>query len=208
MNTKWYVSTLIIILVLIGLNQEQTKGANQQIVIQFTDVEMSSVTAHNDALAIITKKLQALGIASIQIIENDDTQLSIRYYSDIDALRVKEFFSQDSELSFAYRDIDQLPFDFPEDKLPENYTLVVSDLQQQTDDALKLNGKFAFELKQDYQRFYNPIVVVQFNDSITFVQDAIVHVTYKVNKVIAIAIDNTSHTIPEVRAGPYIFWNS
>lgn len=207
MNTKWYASTLIIILALIGLNQEQTKVANQQIVLQFTDVEMTSVTAYDDALATITKKLLALGIASIEIIENDDTQLSIRYYSDIDALSVKEFFSQDSELLFTHRDIDQLPFDFPEDKLPESYSLVVSDLQQQTNDALSLNGKFAFELKQDYKRFSNPLVI-QFNDSIAFDQDAIVHVAYKINKVIAIAIDNTSHTIPEVRAGPYVFWNS
>lgn len=207
MNTKWYASTLIIILALIGLNQEQTKVANQQIVLQFTDVEMTSVTAYDDALATITKKLQALGIANIEIIENDDTQLSIRYYSDIDALSVKEFFSQDSELSFTHRDIDQLPFDFPEDKLPESYNLVVTDLQQQSDDALSLNGKFAFELKQNYKRFSNP-VVIQFNDSIAFEQDAIVHVAYKINKVIVIAIDNTSNTIPEVRAGPYVFWNS
>lgn len=203
MNTKWYISTLIIILALIGLNQEQTKGANQQIVLQFTDVEMTSVTAHDDALATITKKLQTLGIANIEIIENDGTQLSIRYYSDIDALSVGEFLSQDSEFLLSYRDIDQLPSDFPKDKLPETFSLVVSDLQQQSDGGLGLNGKFAFELKQDCKRFSNP-VVIQFNDSIVLDQDAIVRVAYKINRVIAIAIDNTSHNIPEVRAGPYV----
>ena len=70
MNTKWYISTLIIILALIGLNQEQAKLANQQIVVQFTDVEMTSATAHDDVLASVTKKLQALGIVNIEIIEN------------------------------------------------------------------------------------------------------------------------------------------
>ena len=208
MNTKWYASTLIIILALIGLNQEKAKVANQQIVLQFIDVEMTSVTARNDALVILTKKLEALGVAGIEIIENDNTQLSIRYYSDMDALSVKELFSQDSELSIAYRGIGQLPLDFPEDESPKKYSLVVSDLQQQTDDTLRLNGKFSFELKQDYKRFSNPVVVVQFKDSITFEQDVIVHVAYKVNRVIALAIDNTSHIIPEVRAGPYLFWNS
>ncbi|WP_291864728.1 hypothetical protein [Maribacter sp.] len=207
MNTKWYIGTLIIILALIGLNQEQAKVANQQIVLQFTDVEMTSVANHDDALATITKKLQVLGVANIEIIENDSTQLSIRYYSDIDAISVKEFLSHDSELSLAYKDVDQLPFDFPKDKLPENYSLVVSDFQQQTDDGLSLNGKFAFELKQDYKRFSNPIVI-QFNDSIVFKQDAIVLLAYKINRVIAIAIDNTSHAIPEVRAGPYVCGNS
>jgi len=203
MNSKWYISTLIIILALIGLNQEQTKVANQQIVLQFADEEKTSTAAHDDALATITTKLQALGITSIEIIDNDDTQLSIRYYSDIDALSVREFLSQDSELALSYRDIDQLPFDFPKDELPETCSLIVSDLQQQTDDGLGLNGKFAFELNQDYKRFSNP-VVLQFNNSIILEQEAIVRVAYKINRVVAIAIDNTSYTIPEVRAGPYV----
>jgi hypothetical protein len=207
MNAKWYISTLIIILALIGLNQEQTKGANQQIVLQFTDVEMISVATHDDALATITKKLQSLGVGNIEIIENDGTQLSIRYYSDIDALSVGEFLSQDSEFLLSYRGIDQLPADFPKDKLPETFSLVVSDLQQQSDDGLSLNGKFAFELNQDFKRFFNP-VVIQFNHSIVLKQDAVVYVAYKTNRVIAIAIDNTSHSIPEVRAGPYDHGNS
>lgn len=207
MNTKWYISTLIIILALIGLNQEQTKVANQQIVLQFSDIEMTSVTAHDDALATITKKLQTFGIANIEIIENDDTQLSIRYYSDIDALSIGKFLSQDCQLALTYSGLDQLPIDFPEDKLPESCSIVVSDLQQQTDDGLGLNGKFAFELNQDYKRFSNPVVIPH-NNLIVFEQDAIVQVAYKINKVIAIAIDNTSRTIPEVRAGPYVHGNS
>lgn len=207
MNTKWYISTLIIILALIGLNQEQTKVANQQIVLQFSDIEMTSVTAHDDAIATITKKLQTFGIANIEIIENDDTQLSIRYYSDIDALSIGKFLSQDCQLALTYSGLDQLPIDFPEDKLPESCSIVVSDLQQQTDDGLGLNGKFAFELNQDYKRFSNPVVIPH-NNLIVFEQDAIVQVAYKINKVIAIAIDNTSRTIPEVRAGPYVHGNS
>ena len=203
MNTKWYIGTLIIILALIGLNQEQAKVANQQIVLQFTDVEMTSATVHDNALTTITKKLQALGIVEIEIIENDDRQLSIRYYSDIDALSVKEILSQDNELSVIYSDSDELPFDFPKDELPESYCLVVSDFHKQTDNGLSLNGKLAFELNQDYKRFSNPVVGIQFNNSVILNQDALVHVAYKVNRASAIAIDTTSDTIPEVRAGPY-----
>ncbi|MFK7812361.1 MAG: hypothetical protein AB8B59_07685 [Maribacter sp.] len=201
MNTKWYISTLIIILALIGLNQEQTKTANQQIVLQFTDVEITSVTAHDDALATITEKLQVLGIANIEIVEYDDAQLTIRYYSEIDALSVGKFLSQQTELSLASSEIDQSPFDFPEEQFPEKFSLVVSDLQQQTDDGLGLNGKLAFEFNQDYNRFSNP-VVFHFNNAIILEQDAIVEVAYKTNREIAIAIDTTSDTIPEVRAGP------
>lgn len=193
MNAKWYISTLIIVLALIGLNQEQTKVANQQIVLQFTDVQMTSVTAHDEALETITKKLSALGVANIELIESDDTKLTIRYYSNVDALSVDEFLSQDSEL----------PFDFPKDKLPETCSVVVSDLHQQTYDGLTSNGKLAFELKQDHERFSNPIVVL-FNGTIANEQDCYVRVAYRINRVLAIAIDNTSNTFPEVRAGPYV----
>ncbi len=204
MNTKWYISTLLIILALIGLNQEQAKVANQQIVVQFTDGEMTSVTAHDDVLATVTKKLQALGIVNIEIIENDDTKLSIRYYSAIDAISVGEFLSEDSEFSLTYSDIDQLPLDFPKDQLPETCSLVISDLQQQSDDGFGVNGKLAFELNQDYKRFSIP-VILPFNALTGFEHDAIVHVAYKVNRVIAIAIDNTLRPIPEVRAGPFAY---
>ncbi|TMM57959.1 hypothetical protein FEE95_00590 [Maribacter algarum] len=207
MNTTWYIGTLIILLALIGFNQEPAKVANQQIVLQFTDAEITSVAAHDDALSTVTKKLQALGITDIEIIKNDGSHLSIHYYSVIDARSIGELLSQDIELSLIYGDVDQLPVDFPKDKLPETCNIVVSDLQQQTNDGFGLNGKLAFELKQDYQRFSNP-PVVKFNDLITLEQGAIVKVAYKINRSIAIAIDNTSRSIPEVRAGPFTYGSS
>lgn len=203
MNAKWYIGTFIFILAFIGLNQEQTQAANQQIVLQFTDSEMTSGRVHDDALATITKKLATLGIANIEIIAEDETQLSIRYYSAIDALSVREYLSQDGELSLPFNAIDQLPLDFPNDKLPDTYSLVVFDLQQQTDAGFALNGKFAVESNQDFKRFANPIVVLPFADSIVFRQDIIVSVAYRINNSVAIAIDNTSQIIPEVRAGPH-----
>ena len=201
MNSRWYVSTFIIILAIFGLSQEQTKVANQKIVIQFTDVELTSVDAHDKALATITKKLQALGAASIKIIENDDSKLSIHYYSSIDVLSIKELLSQERSLPLTDKNLEDLPFKFPKEQLPENYSLVVSDLQQQGDDVLRLNGKFAFEVKQTLKRFYNP-VVFQTNNSIAVKQDLIIEISYKAHNVTAIAIKNTLQEIPEVRAGP------
>lgn len=205
MNAKWCVSTLILILALIGLNQERTKASNQQILLQFNDVELASETAHDEVLAAITKKLQVLGVDTIEIIENDARQLSIRYYSDIDALSVKEFLSQENQQSSTNN--DEFPFDFPEEQLPEEYKLVVSDLHQQADNGLNLNGNLVLVQKQEYSGFSNP-VLLYFNNAIVLNQDAIVDIAYKFNRNIAIAIDNTSQTIPEVRAGPYVNGNS
>ena len=201
MNAKWCVSTLLIILALLGLSQEQTKASNQQILLQFIDVELASETAHDEVLTAITKRLKVLGIEAIEIIENDGKQVSIRYYSDVDALSVKKFLTQENHLSLTYD--DEVPFDFPKEQLPEKYNLVVSDLHQQADNGLSLNGNLVLIHKQDYKRFSNP-VILPYNNAIVFKQDTIVNVSFKINRNIAIAIDNTSQTIPEVRAGPSV----
>jgi hypothetical protein len=200
MNTKWYLGALLIILALIGLNQEQTKAANQQIVLQFSEADKTSVTAQEDALATIIAKLQNLGIDTIELIENDGTQLSIRYYSSIDALSVGDFLSAGSDFSLTYKDVLEHKDDFPSEELPDSFNLVVTDLHQ-SNDGFGANGKFAFELNQDYNRFSNP-VVYQFNDALVLNQDATERVAYKISGFIAIAIDHISFIIPEVRAGP------
>jgi len=205
MNAKWCISTLIIILALLGLSQEQTKASNQQILLQFADAELASETAHDEVLIAITKRLKVLGVDAVEIIENDGRQVSIRYYSDVDAVSVKEFLTQESQWSLTYD--DELPIDFPKEQLPDKYNLVVSDLHQQADNGLSLYGNLVLIQTQDDNRFSNP-VILQFNNAIVFKQDAIVNVSFKINRIIAIAIDNTSKTIPEVRAGPYVYGNS
>ncbi len=148
MNAKWCISTLFIILTLLGLSQEQKKASNQQILLQFTDVELASDTAHDEVLVAITKKLEILGIDAIEIIENDGRQVSIRYYSDVDAHSVKEFFTQDNQHSFTYE--DELPLELPKEQLPEKYNLVVSDLQQQADKRVEFKWKVSFSPKAGF----------------------------------------------------------
>lgn len=205
MSAKWCVSTLIIILALFGLSQEQTKASNQQILLKFTDVELASESAHDEILTAITKRLKVLGVDAIEIIENDGRQVSIRYYSDVDASSVKEFLTQENQLSLTYK--DDIPFDFPKEQLPEKYNLTVSDLHQQSDNGFKLQGNLVSVQKQDYNRCSNPITL-DYNNTIVFKQEIIVDVAFKINRNIAIAIDNTSPIIPEVRAGPYFYGNS
>ena len=204
MNAKWCISTLLIILSLLGLSQEQTKASNQQILLKFTDVALASDTAHEEVLTAITKKLQVLGIDAIEIVENDAKHVSIRYYSDVDALSVKEFLTQQSEHPLNYE--GEIPFELPKEQHPENYNLVVSDLHQQTDNGLSLNGNLVVIQKQDFNTFFNPLLY-NFNTAIGLEQDAIARVSLRINKNIALAIDPTSQNIPEVRAGPFTLGN-
>lgn len=205
MNAKWCVSTLFIILALLGLSQEQKKISNQQILLQFADVDLVSQAAPNAVLSVITQKLEALGANSIEIIENDGTHLSIRYYSHLDALIVKEFLSDNNKLPISNG--EEFPSDYPKDELPKNYSLVVTDLHQQADDTVTLSGTWILVQKQEVKTSSSYYVTL-FESTLAFVQDNATAVAYRINKNSTIAIDNTSRIIPEVRAGPYFYGNS
>ena len=199
MNAKWYVGTLIIILAVLGLSQGPKKASNQQIVFQFTDIELASERAHDQVLAAIIQQLQTLGIHDVEVLENDETQLRIRYYSDVDALKIKAFLCQEHQLSLAYE--HELPSDFPKEQLPETYKLIVVDLHQQADNGYGLHGNLVSAQNEDHRSFY-PVTPLIKKVIIDLGQDALIGTVLRINPIAVIASDNTAHQIPEVRAGP------
>ena len=201
MNAKWCVSTLIIILVLLGLSQPHKKASNQQISLEFTDVEIASESAREEALSTITKRLLFLGVEVVEIIENDGNHLNIRYYSDIDAKDVKEFLSDDNPLTFEYD--DEVPSDFPKEKFPENYSLIVTDLHQQANNGLNITGNL-IPTQKEYQIGFSSPVILRYDYPLVLRPNDNEKIALRIYKNIAIAIDNTSQSIPEVRAGPYL----
>ncbi|MDP2525310.1 hypothetical protein [Maribacter dokdonensis] len=204
MNAKWCVSTLFIILALLGLCQEQKKASNQQISLEFADVELASNTAHDEILAVITKKLQVLGVDTIEVIENDETQLSIRYYSDIDAESVKKFLSQEGRF---LANEDEIPTEDDSDGLPGQYNLVVLDLHQHTDNGYQIKATLVAGQDHNFDSKIIP-VVPPLTNKFTLEFNATVELALKINSRVAIVANNTSHQIPEVRAGPTWIRNS
>ncbi|WP_321826693.1 hypothetical protein [Maribacter dokdonensis] len=204
MNAKWCVSTLFIILALLGLCQEQKKASNQQISLEFADVELASNTAHDEILAVITKKLQVLGVDTIEVIENDETQLSIRYYSDIDAESVKKFLSQEGRF---LANEDEIPTEDDSDGLPGQYNLVVLDLHQHTDNGYQIKATLVAGQDHNFDSKVIP-VVPPLTNKFTSEFNATVELALKINSRVAIVANNTSHQIPEVRAGPTWIRNS
>ena len=64
MQTKWYLRSFVILVVLIGLTLEQIAQPNQQIVVEFAGDSISLSNAQN-TIAAVTNKLQAIGAKSI-----------------------------------------------------------------------------------------------------------------------------------------------
>ena len=204
MKAKWCFSSLIILLILLGVHKEQTTVHNQQIVLQFTDINTASDEAKN-TLTLVTEQLQALGINNIQVEDQEGNQLKITYYSDTDAKSIKQLLSKDNALNIDYTQYKQTqnPSNVPQKNTSKNYNLDVSDIKSTSDFNSDLGNKYAFELKQEYDRFSTPNFNTYLPEINVDEKNQLTKVAYKINRTVAIAIDNTSHNIPEVRAGPF-----
>ena len=203
MQKKWYFGTLLIILAVLGVvNQQQISVPNQEIVLQFADVAVRSHDAQK-ALSIVKEELQELGAENIRVIEGDDGYLKITYFSATDVAAIKKILSKESNLKIdEVSNQESKPFQFPFEDNPISYNLDIYEIQNKSDVDWDFNGTFVLELKPKSDRFFNPNVLASINNSDAKDKDTNVKVTLRVQKHIAIAINTTSHNIPEVRAGP------
>jgi len=200
MNPKWCFSVLIAILALFGIQQSQISIPNQQIVVQFAKVEVTSEEAQN-AISNVKTQLLLLGADNIQVQEGSDGVLKISYYSDSDVASIKKILSEkDTNIEYANQNQNEEPTDLPFNKNVKTYNLDVYEIQDASDLDWDLEGISIVELKSENHRFFSPNVYVP----IDAVDDTkrIVKTALKVNTHIAIAIDKISRKIPEVRAGP------
>jgi preprotein translocase subunit SecD len=203
MLKKWYISTFIIILTLLGaVSQQQTVIPNQEIVLQFTDAEVTPEEVKN-TIAIVKQQLQDLGVNNIQVKESEHGKLKITYYSDSDVASIKETFSKEDKLKVDFNSHNQNESSnkFPIDGNTISYNLDVYEIHNGNDIEWNLNGLSVVEFDTKNDRFFDPNSSFYFNP-IEVSEDNSIKLTYKVRKNIALAIDDILHKIPEVRAGP------
>ena len=208
MKSKWYLSTLILILALLGFSQPQVYVPNQEIVVQFSVDEVTFDEAQN-AILIVQKQLQGIGAHNIQVSEPEQGSFKFTYYSDIDVASIKEIFSEEKSLALGYtsysqsEDGDETPFE--EDT--NRYQLNVFEIQKSNDLESDFNG-ILVELSRENDRLVNPNLYYSFVEFYTWKSQEIQKSTYLVQRGIALAIINSSRIIPEVRAGPVSIGNS
>ena len=206
MKTKWYLGTLIFILTILGFSQKQKYVPNQEIIVQFVDDHVKLEVAQN-AIAIVKKQLQIIGVEKIQVREAVDGSLKITYYSAIDVTAIEAIFSKEEDLELGYTFTDEEQKEFPSDKHSSIYKLNVNEIGDHSDFESDLNG-YILELKPGFERLLNPIVLYLPNEIDSREKNQIEKTAYKLHKSIAVTIDNSSHNIPEVRAGPTSNGNS
>lgn len=203
MKAKWCISTLIFIFTLLGVaSHQQAPVPNQEIVLQFAQLEASSNQAKN-TIAIVKRQLQIIGVNNIQVEEQAAGGYKISYYSNTDVAHVKKILSEEKELALGKVSSSkhEKPAKSPSEKQSTAYNLDVFEIQKH-DANTGFGGKCALELKYDYNRFFIPIVSVPTQEIVMKNIEHLEKEAYKFQKNIALAIDNTSHKTPEVRAGP------
>lgn len=202
MKAKWCISAIIFILTLFGVvNQQQMVLPNQEIVLQFTDVELSSEAAQI-TIAKLKSQLQAIGVDNLKLEEGVNGQLKITYYSDADVASIQKKLSKIKIIALDYDLNAEGHSKIPHENIEISYNLDVYEIQKTNDFLSDIDTKFVLEPKFKNDRssssnFDISFIDIQFNN-----QGELVKVAYKVSQNISIEISEALHIIPEVRAGP------
>ncbi|MEO8773459.1 MAG: hypothetical protein ABI263_05170 [Gelidibacter sp.] len=202
---KWYLGAALIFIAVLGsvLGQQQTTVPNQEIVLQFANQDISLDEAQQ-TIDIVEQELQRIGVAYIQVSEQEDGRLVISYYSKNNVESIKKLLSTQKELAlgFVSSDNNEKPLQFPSKEKSISYNLDVYEIQDGHNSYSSLGGKCALELKSGQQRFVNPNFYLPTQEPFLVDIGPILKVDLSFQRHIAIAKDYRSHKIPEVRAGP------
>lgn len=203
MQTKWYLRSFVILVVLIGLTLEQIAQPNQQIVVEFAGDSISLSNAQN-TIAAVTNKLHDIGAKSIKVKQGANGVLTISYYSTIDTEAVKGMLSSNKEVLEGVASNDSSP----KNQAPPFYTssvykLDVYEIQQQYDIKPDLNGLvLTFEGKT--HRYFIAKVYGAIGGNQNAQQNKITTVSLIAQGAVSLVLTEFSYKIPQVRAGPIV----
>ncbi len=203
MQTKWYLRSFVILVVLIGLTLEQIAQPNQQIVVEFAGDSISLSNAQN-TIAAVTNKLQAIGAKSIKVKQGANGVLTISYYSTIDTEAVKGMLSSNKEVLEGVASNDSSPKNqAPPFDTSSVYKLDVYEIQQQYDIKPDLNGLvLTFEGKT--HRYFIAKVYGAIGGNQNAQQNKITTVSLIAQGAVSLLLTEFSYKIPQVRAGPIV----
>ena len=203
MQTKWYLRSFVILVVLIGLTLEQIAQPNQQIVVEFAGDSISLSNAQN-TIAAVTNKLQDIGAKSIKVKQGANGVLTISYYSTIDTEAVKGMLSSNKEVLEEVASNDSYPKNqAPPFDTSSVYKLDVYEIQQQYDIKPDLNGLvLTFEGKT--HRYFIAKVYGAIGGNQIAQQNKITTVSFIAQGAVSLVLTDFSYKIPQVRAGPIV----
>ncbi|MGJ5643418.1 hypothetical protein [Formosa sp. S-31] len=205
-KSRWYLSTLIVILTVVGglVSKKQGVVPNQEIVFQFENKTHTGEQA-SQAVALVKSQLERIGVENLKVIE-EVGQIKLTYYSDTDVESIKTKLSENQALVLKLKSSKKhrLPINYPSEDDEVACNLDVNELHSNHDISFDKRGKVAVVIKAGKDHYFNSCDYVL---NTVFHLEAVetqIHTAYKFHKRIALTLDNTSNSIPEVRAGPQV----
>ena len=201
MIARWCISVLIFSLTLFGvISQHQIAKPNQEIVLQFQDVHLTSKQTEN-TVAIVKQQLQDLGAKNIKVLSQGNSKLKITYFSNTDIISIKKVLSEDNCVALQLKTQAKEPSNFPFQDNELTYNLDVFEIQKDQNSGWDLDGAISLEVEPKSDRFVDPNYLFIENIGYQY-QENLLQIAYKIRKEVTLQISDPLHIIPEVRAGP------
>lgn len=201
MKSKLHFGILIILFAFLGRYIDTSVAPNQQIIIEFSDEQITESETQR-AIEAIQVMLITAGANQIKVGQNDSGQLKITYFSNTHVEQIKNLLSK-QDYTFAYSaNEDQ---EGPLDNTSRDYQLNISEIQKSSNASnWDFEGVQVLEFNQKSDRFNN----LKVNNSLHQIDTELTNLWTKVALRFSInntlLINNHSYKIPEVRAGPII----
>ena len=196
MKAKWYFSTLILV-ILLGVVHQQFSAPNQEIVLQFSNQNLSSEQSQK-TITKLKNQLLEIGVKHINVFEGINGNLKITYFTTVNASQIKQILLDDNILALNVNSQNERG----SSKSSDTYDLDVFELHNSTNSQWDLEGTLVIELKANTDRFYSPKAYPTLSKKQISLQ--LQPFSLQVFKDTAIIDGNSSFNIPEVRAGPFI----
>lgn len=196
MNSKWYASTLFLILfIFLGAFKEKNAVPNQEIILEFVDTKTNKKEIKN-TISDVTESLLKIGVEHIVIHETRDKKLKISYFSSLNVKKVKEALVKENQLTLNKKQNNK-----ENNKPSSNYNIDINEIAYDVDIS-NLEDKFVFEIKYSSDRFTTNNSIVSLRNIELNKANQLFKIAYKTNKKDPFSKDRTSCKEPEVRAGP------
>lgn len=201
-NQKWYIPLLVVVFLFVGASGVDSSGVdpNQEIVVAFHSDATADDAVAQTLIAELTTQLEVLGAKNIHVSVSSSGKLSIRYYSAVDAGKVKAYLAKhDFTLPNDWTPIasDNLPVK----STPDSFEWAVVTIQKDSGTDNALQGTFV-EVNSLQDQFLKPkisLAVHSFSKSFSWelMGQPLVPCFYTSKKQLIRAYE-----IPEIRAGP------
>jgi len=205
MKIKLHLGVVMVILMFLGTYIEHNLVPNQQIVIQFSNHQITSEEA-NSAAEALKQQLKDIGAKKLDIGEFNSGQLTITYYSDTDVMRIQKVLTDD-DLVLDY----SLENESNDKSIPEKeelYKFNVSEIQDSPINNWDFEGIEITELNHKSDRYYFP--KLKYSSTKEDIENHSFKecLRLKIPSIYHFNKSKFAHQIPQVRAGPSFLGNS